>query len=75
MDELLIAIDPALIKFALRDAALVAAIDGEYDETELELINQLATAAEIDDNTLKEIFDWVSSGLLWHNQSLAILGL
>lgn len=75
MNELLIAMDPALIKFALRDAALVAAIDGEYDESELELINQLATAAEVDDITLKEIFDWVSAGLLWHNQSLAILEL
>ncbi|MCS5533215.1 MAG: hypothetical protein NZ736_03025 [Candidatus Poseidoniaceae archaeon] len=75
MDELLIAIDPSLIKFALRDAALVAAIDGEYDETELELINQLASAAEVDDETLKEIFDWVNSGLIWHNQSLAILEL
>ena len=75
MDELLIAIDPSLIKFALRDAALVAAIDGEYDESELELINQLASAAEVDDETLKEIFDWVNSGLIWHNQSLAILEL
>jgi len=73
MDELLIAIDPSLIKYALRDAALVAAIDGEYDELELELINQLAAAADVDDETLKEIFDWVNSGLLWHNKSLTIL--
>jgi len=73
LDELLIAIDPNLIKFALRDAALVAAIDGEYDELELDLIKKLARAGNVEDETLKEIFDWVSSGLNWHNQSLTIL--
>jgi len=73
LDELLIAIDPKLIKFALRDAALVAAIDGEYDELELDLIKQLAAAGNVDDKMLKKIFDWVSSGLTWHNKSLAIL--
>jgi len=73
LDELLIAIDPNLIKFALRDAALVAAIEGEYDELELDLIKKLARAGNVEDETLKEIFDWVSSGLNWHNQSLAIL--
>ena len=73
LDELLIAIDPNLIKFALRDAALVAAIDAEYDELELDLIKKLARAGNVEDETLKEIFDWVSSGLNWHNQSLTIL--
>jgi hypothetical protein len=75
LDELLISIEPKVIKFALRDATLVAAIDGEYDEMELALIKKLAAAGNIDDNTLREIFDWVSSGLNWHNQSLALLEL
>jgi hypothetical protein len=39
------------------------------------VIRQLAAAAEVEDNTLKEIFDWVNSGLEWHHQSLNILGL
>lgn len=73
LDELLIAIDPHLIKFALRDAALVAAIDGQYDEAELQLLKRLASAGEIGEDTLKEIFDWVGAGLQWHKQSLSIL--
>jgi hypothetical protein len=75
LDELLTTIDSSLIKFVLRDAALVAAVDGDYDAAELKLIKRLATAAEVNDNTLKEIFDWVNSGLTWHHQSLNILGL
>ncbi len=57
------------------DADNVAAVDGDYDATELEVIRQLAAGAEVEDNTLKEIFDWVNSGLEWHHQSLNILGL
>jgi hypothetical protein len=75
LDELLMTIDSSLIKFVLRDAALVAAVDGAYDAAELKVIRQLAAAAEVEDNTLKEIFDWVNSGLEWHHQSLNILGL
>ena len=75
IDELLTTIDSSLIKFVLRDAALVAAVDGDYDAAELKLIKRLATAAEVNDKILKEIFDWVNSGLTWHHQSLNILGL
>ena len=75
LDELLMSIDPSLIKFVLRDAALVAAVDGAYDAAEMKMIRQLAAAAEVEDDTLKEIFDWVNSGLEWHHQSLNILGL
>ena len=75
LDELLMTIDSSLIKFVLRDAALVAAVDGAYDAAELKVIKRLATAAGVEDSTLKEIFDWVNSGLEWHHQSLSILGL
>jgi len=47
LDELLMTIDSSLIKFVLRDAALVAAVDGDYDAAELKLIRRLATAAEV----------------------------
>lgn len=65
--------DTKILKLALRDAALLAAVDGEYAEEELGIIKTLATAAEVEQDALKDLFDWIENGWGWHQQSLEML--
>ena len=40
------------LKIALRDGALVAAVDGNYDKKELRILKSLAKLADVDNKTL-----------------------
>ena len=68
-------LSPVVLKIALRDAILVAAVDGEYDASELKTIKALAKAAGVRKKELSDLFEWVKSGWEWHNQSFQYLGL
>jgi len=46
-------------KLALRDAVLVSACDGEYDKKEIRIIKKIAQIAEVDTETLSQIYQWV----------------
>ena len=46
-------------KLALRDAVLVSACDGEYDKKEIRIIKKIAQIAEVDTETLSQIYHWV----------------
>ena len=46
-------------KLALRDAVLVSACDGEYDKKEIRIIKKIARIAEVDTDTLSQIYHWV----------------
>lgn len=46
-------------KLALRDAVLVSACDGEYDKKEIRIIKKIAKIAEVDTETLSQIYQWV----------------
>ena len=48
------------IRIALRDSALLASVDGDYDESELWALKKIAGASELSENELSEILDWVS---------------
>lgn len=75
LDLVLAKLNPVVLKVALRDAILVAAVDGEYDSTELKVIKVLAKAAGVRKNELSELFEWVKAGWEWHNESFQHLGL
>ena len=62
--EIISGMEIATIRLALRDGAVVAAADGDYDEDELDLLRLLAKSGGIDDDRLKELLDWVSD--MWH---------
>ena len=68
-------LNPIVLKVALRDAILVAAVDGEYDSSELKVIKALAKAAGVRKSELSELFEWVKAGLELHNKSFQHLGL
>ncbi len=75
LDLVLAKLNPVVLKVALRDAILVAAVDGEYDSSELKVIKALAKAAGVRKNELSELFEWVKAGWEWHNESFQHLGL
>ncbi len=68
-------LNPVVLKIALRDAILVAAVDGEYDESELKIIKTLAKAAGVRKKELSALFEWIKTGWEWHNESFQHLGL
>ena len=63
------------LRFVLRDGALLAAADGDYDKREVRILKQIAKEAEISNDELKQIFDWVSSGWEWHQTASSVLNL
>ena len=75
LDLVLAKLNPVVLKVALRDAILVAAVDGEYDSSELKVIKALAKAAGVRKNELSELFEWVKAGWEWHNESFQHLSL
>ena len=62
LDLVLAKLNPVVLKVALRDAILVAAVDGEYDSSELKVSKALAKAAGVRKNELSELFEWVKAG-------------
>jgi len=73
IEQALTDIDPALAKITLRDAALVAAVDGDYDRKELTALRKIAKAGEVSPKQLSELLDWVSAGWEWFGEASSIL--
>ena len=63
------------LRFVLRDGALLAAADGDDDKREVRILKQIAKNAEISNDELKQIFDWVSKGWEWHETASSVLNL
>jgi len=60
-------------KMALRDAVLVSACDGEYDKKEIRIIKKIAEIAEVDTETLSQIYQWVEDYWSVYNKSADFL--
>ena len=54
---------------------LLAAADGDYDRREVRILKQIAKKAEISNDELKQVFDWVSNGWEWHQTASSVLNL
>ena len=57
----------------LRDAALVAAVDGAYDRKELTALRKIAKVAKVSPNQLSDLLDWVVEGWNWFEKGIDIL--
>ena len=68
-------LSPVVLKFALRDAILVAAVDGEYDSEEIKILKQIAKSAGVKKADLSALFEWTKAGWEWHKQSFEHLKL
>ena len=63
------------LRYVLRDGVLLAAADGDYDRRELRILKKIAAAAEIGEDELKSLFDWVSRGWEWHADGINLAKL
>ena len=68
-------LSPIVLKIALRDAILVAAVDGEYDSEEIKILKQIAKSAGVKKADLSALFEWTKAGWEWHKQSFEHLKL
>ena len=67
--------DVETLRYALRDGVLLAAADGDYVRRELRILKKIASAADVEENELKAIFDWVSEGWDWHAKGIRLAKL
>ena len=63
------------LRYALRDGILLAAADGDYDRRELRILKKIASTAEVSEEKLKALFDWVSTGWEWHANGVLLAKL
>tara|TARA_B100000989_G_C19444054_1_gene428667 strand:- start:395 stop:850 length:456 start_codon:yes stop_codon:yes gene_type:complete len=52
--------DIAAKRIALRDCALLASVDGDYDEMELAALRTIADSADLSEKQLAKVLTWVS---------------
>lgn len=63
------------LRYALRDGLLLAAADGDYDRREIRILKKIASIAEIAEEDLKAMFDWVAEGWEWHRKGTNLANL
>ena len=66
-------IDPEFAQIMLRDAALVAAVDGAYDRKELTALRKIAKVGKVSPDQLSDLLDWVAEGWNWFEKGTEIL--
>ncbi len=69
LEQSLTDLDPTLAQIVLRDAALVAAVDGDYDRKELTALRKIAKVAGASNTQLSTLLDWVKEGWLWFEKA------
>ena len=74
LEQSLADLDPVLAQIILRDAALVAAVDGDYDRKELTALRKIAKVAGASNSQLSALLDWVKEGWLWFEKAGVFLG-
>ena len=65
-------IDPEFAQVMLRDAALVAAVDGAYDRKELTALRKIAKVGKVSPDQLSDLLDWVAEGWNWFEKGTEI---
>ncbi|MBA45086.1 MAG: hypothetical protein CMB31_00675 [Euryarchaeota archaeon] len=63
------------IRLALRDATIVGACDGEFQEEEVQFLLNLAKYCDLEEKDLNRIFKWVDEGWTWLQESREWLNL
>ena len=63
------------IRLALRDATIVGACDGEFQEEEVQFLLNLAKHCDLEEKDLNRIFKWVDEGWTWLQDSREWLNL
>ena len=73
LEQSLADLDPVFAQLVLRDAALVAVVDGDYDRKELTALRKIAKAADVTPKQLSLLLDWVTKGWHWFEEASVFL--
>ncbi len=73
LEQSLADLEPEFAQIMLRDAALVAAVDGDYDRKELTALRKIAKVAKVSPSQLSDLLDWVVEGWNWFEKGTDIL--
>ena len=68
LDSVLEGMETSTIRLALRDSALLASVDGDYDKAEIRVLTSICEAAGLEKSDLNNILEWVSKS--WENAAL-----
>ena len=75
IENVVIGMSKVAIRLALRDATIVGACDGEFQEEEIEFLLELAKHCDLGEKELNRIFKWVDQGWTWLQDSREWLNL
>ena len=75
LDSILEGMETSAIRIALRDAALLASVDGDYDDSELWALRRISDAAGLSEKELAEILSWVSDSWKMSASGRSIISL
>ena len=73
LEQSLADLDASFAQLILRDAALVAAVDGDYDRRELTALRKIAKTANVSPKQLSVLLDWVNEGWHWFEKATNFL--
>ncbi|MBF91046.1 MAG: hypothetical protein CMP75_04715 [Flavobacteriales bacterium] len=75
LDSILDGMEKSAIRIALRDAALLASVDGDYDDAEILALKRISKAGGLTKKVLSEILDWVAESwkMAAHGRSIISL--
>ena len=74
-DKTVSVLSETALKLALRDGALLSAVDGEYDKKELRILSAIAKKAGVEKETMSKLFEWVEHTLNLYNECESIISL
>ncbi len=75
LEKLLGQLSEDACKVVLRDAMIIAAVDGDYHDAELKIIRDIAKAGGVSKKELESLFTWVDDGWRWMARGRGILGV
>jgi len=65
VEEITRGVDRRTLMYALRDAVMMARIDDDFHDAEIESVMGIAAAANISRERIKKIDEWVKKGIEW----------
>ena len=75
IENVVVGMSNVAMRLALRDATIVGACDGEFQEEEIQFLLELAKHCDLGEKDLNRIFQWVDQGWTWLQESREWLNL
>ena len=75
LNNLLDDMDIGAKRIALRDCALLASVDGDYDESELTALKAIADSAGLSEKDLSNVLEWVSKSWIHTAKGRSLISL